>query len=111
MTARALRRAEVTGDTLHILNLDFRKILTGASGMLLTEIGHGTIMNGIDHCTIMGVEGGVAAPGWTMVRVFELWYSIQYLRDSAGRKRRRSPSPYDRDRFEPRPRYNDDYGK
>jgi len=26
-----------------------------------------------------------------------------------GRKRRRSPSPYDRDRFEPRPRYNDDY--
>ncbi|KLO15738.1 hypothetical protein SCHPADRAFT_902111 [Schizopora paradoxa] len=26
-----------------------------------------------------------------------------------GRKRRRSPSPYDRDRFEPRPRYNDDF--
>lgn len=28
----------------------------------------------------------------------------------AGRKRRRSMSPYERDRYEPRPRYNDDYG-
>ncbi|KIJ26976.1 hypothetical protein M422DRAFT_55259 [Sphaerobolus stellatus SS14] len=31
--------------------------------------------------------------------------------DEIGRKRRRSPSPYDRDRFDPRPRYNDDYGE
>ena len=30
---------------------------------------------------------------------------------SAGRKRRRSLSPWDRDRYEPRPRYNDDYGE
>ncbi|KAF9464270.1 hypothetical protein BDZ94DRAFT_1256727 [Collybia nuda] len=29
--------------------------------------------------------------------------------DEAGRKRRRSMSPYERDRYEPRPRYNDDY--
>ncbi|KAH0586933.1 hypothetical protein H2248_005767 [Termitomyces sp. 'cryptogamus'] len=29
--------------------------------------------------------------------------------DETGRKRRRSMSPYDRDRFDPRPRYNDDY--
>ncbi|RDB17013.1 Serrate RNA effector molecule [Hypsizygus marmoreus] len=29
--------------------------------------------------------------------------------DEAGRKRRRSTSPYDRDRYEPRPRYSDDY--
>ena len=28
----------------------------------------------------------------------------------AGRKRRRSMSPYDRERFDPRPRYGDDYG-
>lgn len=26
------------------------------------------------------------------------------------RKRRRSPSPFERDRHDPRPRYNDDYG-
>ncbi|KAG6900119.1 hypothetical protein C0993_002654 [Termitomyces sp. T159_Od127] len=30
--------------------------------------------------------------------------------DETGRKRRRSMSPYDRDRYDPRPRYNDDYG-
>ncbi|KAG6816871.1 hypothetical protein H0H87_002192 [Tephrocybe sp. NHM501043] len=30
--------------------------------------------------------------------------------DEAGRKRRRSMSPYERDRYDPRPRYNDDYG-
>ncbi|KAL0565582.1 hypothetical protein V5O48_016438, partial [Marasmius crinis-equi] len=29
--------------------------------------------------------------------------------DGGSRKRRRSPSPYERDRYEPRPRYNDDY--
>ncbi|GLB33267.1 putative protein with domain of unknown function (DUF3546) [Lyophyllum shimeji] len=29
--------------------------------------------------------------------------------DEAGRKRRRSLSPYDRDRYDPRPRYSDDY--
>ncbi|KAI9066390.1 hypothetical protein FKP32DRAFT_1673915 [Trametes sanguinea] len=29
--------------------------------------------------------------------------------DEGGRKRRRSLSPWERDRFEPRPRYNDDY--
>ncbi|OCH86215.1 hypothetical protein OBBRIDRAFT_783552 [Obba rivulosa] len=29
--------------------------------------------------------------------------------DEAGRKRRRSVSPWDRERYEPRPRYNDDY--
>ncbi|KDR74495.1 hypothetical protein GALMADRAFT_250472 [Galerina marginata CBS 339.88] len=29
--------------------------------------------------------------------------------DEAGRKRRRSMSPYDRDRYDPRPRYSDDY--
>ncbi|KAF8164885.1 hypothetical protein B0H34DRAFT_687006 [Crassisporium funariophilum] len=29
--------------------------------------------------------------------------------DEAGRKRRRSMSPYDRERYDPRPRYNDDY--
>lgn len=28
----------------------------------------------------------------------------------AGRKRRRSMSPYDRERYDPRPRYGDDYG-
>ena len=29
---------------------------------------------------------------------------------SGGRKRRRSISPYERDRYEPRPRYGDEYG-
>ncbi|KAH9483110.1 Serrate RNA effector molecule-like protein [Psilocybe cubensis] len=29
--------------------------------------------------------------------------------DETGRKRRRSMSPYDRERYDPRPRYNDDY--
>ncbi|KAG6860310.1 hypothetical protein C0995_012862 [Termitomyces sp. Mi166 len=29
--------------------------------------------------------------------------------DETGRKRRRSMSPYDRDRYDPRPRYNDDF--
>ena len=31
-------------------------------------------------------------------------------RPPAGRKRRRSMSPYDRERYDPRPRYSDDYG-
>ena len=32
------------------------------------------------------------------------------MRTSSDRKRRRSLSPYERDRYDPRPRYNDDYG-
>jgi len=37
------------------------------------------------------------------------WRELIRLSSAAGRKRRRSTSPWDRDRYEPRPRY-DDYG-
>ena len=38
------------------------------------------------------------------------FHSLKLTAVVAGRKRRRSLSPWERDRYEPRPRYGDDYG-
>jgi len=69
---------------------------------------------GVLAITMIVVEGAVAAPVQKKVEPYSCFCSIRLCADkptfSGSRKRRRSPSPYDRDRFDPRPRYGDDYG-
>ena len=63
------------------------------------------------HPTTTVDVGAVGALHWTKVCPFLLFHINSYKRCRAGgRKRRRSMSPYDRERYDPRPRYSDDYG-
>ena len=71
--------------------------------------GNGGRMNGTE-CTTTGDVGGAGVHRLTKVCPL-LPHVLVFLNFSlAGRKRRRSMSPYDRERYDPRPRYNDDYG-
>ncbi len=62
------------------------------------------------ECTTTGDVGGAGVHQlmkvcrWLPCVPFSLKFGL------AGRKRRRSMSPYDRERYDPRPRYSDDYG-
>lgn len=53
--------------------------------------------------------GGAAALLLTKVCP-KFMYNFSSSHPPTGRKRRRSMSPYDRERYDPRPRYGDDYG-
>ena len=106
---------------LHILLNDLliqsnltHKNPTGQIGMLTTGIGRGQTMKGREPPTNTADVAGVVAHLQTSVSVqkafqrFALWLIVRFF--VAGRKRRRSLSPWERDRYEPRPRYGDDYG-
>lgn len=57
-----------------------------------------------------GRRGRSRSPPWDDSESSLSLKSSSNLCSAANRKRRRSPSPYERDRYDPRPRYNDDYG-
>ena len=74
-----------------------------------TEKDLGLTMRGIVPHTTMPDVGGAVAPLPTTV-CSKFVYNSSLPQPLAGRKRRRSMSPYDRERYDPRPRYGDDYG-
>ena len=53
--------------------------------------------------------GGAVVP-FLMKVCLKIVYSVSLSHPLVDRKRRRSMSPYDRERYDPRPRYGDDYG-
>lgn len=84
------------------------------TGIHTSGIGHGSITRETELLMTMDDVGGAV--------VLRLATMVRYLRRSVlcvysnmgwlfvvGRKRRRSASPYDRERYDPRPRY-DEYG-
>ena len=78
-------------------------------GTVSTEKDLGRTMRGtVPHMNMLDA-GGAVAPFLTKVcPKFACNFSLSY--PLADRKRRRSMSPYDRERYDPRPRYGDDYG-
>lgn len=82
----------------------------------MTTIGieHGQAMRGTERHTTMVGEAGVVALLRKKVRLASpLTKDIRANVLGSmlgGRKRRRSLSPWERDRYDPRPRYGDDYG-
>jgi hypothetical protein len=91
-----------------------RRTPTVLTGMLTIGTVHGPAMNETERLTSMDAEDAVEVHHRTKVQTLECYFlSFTRLRSSlltVGRKRRRSLSPYDRERYDPRPRYNDDYG-
>ena len=108
---------------LHIRRVALARVLLEAATLAETtptptrNIGIGTVTTetampttgNVGVMTTVAVEGvgvhprmNVRAFRWSTKHVVECFLS-------EGRKRRRSPSPYDRERYDPRPRY-DDYG-
>ena len=62
------------------------------------------------ECTTTGDVGGAGVHQLMKVCRWLPYGLVSLNFGLAGRKRRRSMSPYDRERYDPRPRYNDDYG-
>lgn len=79
---------------------------TGNGATLTTESVEGRAM------TMVDVEGAEAHLQTKVRRasLLTLESLVIFIICAAGRKRRRSISPYERERYEPRPRHNDDFG-
>lgn len=84
-------------------------LTTAVHGMVLRERDPGPTMRGIVPHTTMQDAGGAVVLFPTTVRP-RCMYHYSLSHPLVGRKRRRSMSPYDRERYDPRPRYGDEYG-
>ena len=85
----------------------------GQTGMVMTGIELGLTMN--ETAWLMTIPAGAEVVALNLMKASYIFLRVlcassHICRCLAGRKRRRSMSPYERDRYEPRPRYNDDYG-
>ena len=84
------------------------------TGKRMTGIRRILAMRGTGPGTTMDVGAGVVVRQQTKVNcLLFLWLSalLNCILPAGGRKRRRSLSPWERDRYDPRPRYGDDYGE
>ena len=93
--------------------LRFHLIHIGQIGKLMIGIERGLVMIEKEQFMSMAVAVAVEVPamtvGFRLQRVEPYIKSKNRPGSGTGRKRRRSASPWERERYEPRPRY-DDYG-
>lgn len=79
--------------------------------MIETALGPTTSETGLLTTMVVGEEAVVRLQTKvSYLFIPTVLFRILMFHPAVGRKRRRSLSPYDRDRYDPRPRYNDDYG-